>query len=331
MTEQTDTHFLTDIEIKEFKCFKDFKASGFKRVNLIGGKNNVGKTAFMEACFINASSITVNSMITSIHSIKFSRENLNILCDFLNGKVIDNIQLFNASKKYLTKSNLRETEYNLSEKDAVKEYQFLVNKRSTIVNVKDFSVVLEYIENIKYIDNFGWFNAEIIRAFKSIQKNDKEHDLNYLVKEFDNSIENFKVIGDKPQCKTNGEYRDITEFGDGLKHYISIICALYACENGYLFIDEIDNGIYYDQLDRLWEIILTLSKQNNCQVFATTHSKEMLESFARVSERLSKEDVAHQDISYTLLVKNKKQEIKSFTYGYEMILNSLSDGRELRG
>ncbi|MDQ7089944.1 MAG: hypothetical protein Q9M50_04785 [Methylococcales bacterium] len=48
-------HFLTNIEVKQFKCFGDFKAKGFKRVNLIGGKNNIGKTAFMEACYINTS------------------------------------------------------------------------------------------------------------------------------------------------------------------------------------------------------------------------------------------------------------------------------------
>ena len=45
-------HFIKNIEIRDFKCFDEFKAEGFGRVNLIGGKNNVGKTAFMEACYI---------------------------------------------------------------------------------------------------------------------------------------------------------------------------------------------------------------------------------------------------------------------------------------
>ena len=152
-----------------------------------------------------------------------------------------------------------------------------------------------------------------------------EFELNSLVNEFDSSIANFKVIGDKPQCKTNSEYRDITEFGDGLKHYISIICALYACENGYLFIDEIDNGIHYSQLDRLWEIILTLSKKTNCQVFASTHSKEMLEAFARVAEKQ-----VEQDISYTILVKNNQQELKTISLDYEMLLDSVKQGHEVR-
>jgi AAA15 family ATPase/GTPase len=326
MTEQTGRHFLTYIEIELFKCFAAFKASGFKRVNLIGGKNNVGKTAFMEACYINVCSININSMATAIHDIKFARENINIVSN-----ESDNIKILDSTKVYSSASSLRKTGFSIFGKNAVKEYYFIIDKICEVINSQVFSLIFEYIYNVEFIGNFGWSDSRLIEVFQAVQKQDKEHELNRLVREFDDSIENFKVIGDKPQCKTNGEYRDITEFGDGLKHYISIICAIYACENGYLFIDEIDNGIYYDHLDRLWEIILTLSKETNCQVFATTHSKEMLESFARVSERLSKEDVAHQDISYTLLVKNKKQEIKSFTYGYEMILNSLSDGRELRG
>jgi AAA15 family ATPase/GTPase len=330
MTEQTNAHFLTDIEIKEFKCFTDFKASGFKRVNLIGGKNNVGKTAFMEACYVNVCSININSMTTAIHNIKFARENLNILFNIGNKKSINNMKISDATKSYSTNSNLREIEFHIIEKDEIKEYKYLIDKEEITINSKDFRDIYkhEIIDNIKFIDNFGWANYQIIKAFKTIQTPQKENELNYLLKElkeFDSGIENFKVTGDKPQCKTNGEYRDITEFGDGLRHYISIICALYAGENGYLFIDEIDNGIYYDQLDRLWEIILTLSKQTNCQVFATTHSKEMLESFARVAKKLDE-----QDISFTTLVKNKHQEIKTLTRDYEMILDSIEDGREVR-
>ena len=58
MLEEKNKHFIRNIEIKNFKCFEDFKAEGFGRVNLIGGKNNVGKTAFMEACFLFASKNT---------------------------------------------------------------------------------------------------------------------------------------------------------------------------------------------------------------------------------------------------------------------------------
>ena len=314
-------HFLTKIEIKQFKCFTDFKASGFKRVNLIGGKNNIGKTAFMEACYISVHSSNINTMITAIHDVKFMRENLSLI-----NKVFDKQIILDATRSYSAKSNINNLAFSITEKDAIKEYQFTINDESKTINAKDLNIIIEGIDNIDFIDNFGWSDYDLISAYQAIQKQDQENSLNGLIHEFDDSIDNFKVIGDKPQCKTSGEYRDITEFGDGLKHYISIICALYECENGYLFIDEIDNGIHYSQLDRLWELILTLSKKTNCQVFAITHSKEMLESFARVAKKLDE-----QDISYTTLVKNKQEEIKALTRDYEMLIDSIEQDREVRG
>ncbi len=39
-------------EIKNFRCFDHLKLDDLKRVNLIGGKNNVGKTALLEALYL---------------------------------------------------------------------------------------------------------------------------------------------------------------------------------------------------------------------------------------------------------------------------------------
>lgn len=314
-------HFLTEIEIKQFKCFTNFKASGFKRVNLIGGKNNIGKTAFMEACLINVHSTNINTMITAICVVKFAREKLNFL-----QKDIDKQKILDATRIYDAQSNLNNNVFSIKEEDAIKEYQLNINGELKTINAKELNIILERVDNIEFIDNFGSSDSALVNAYQAIQKQDHEEDLNFFLREFDENIDNFKVIGDKPQCKTNGEYRDVAEFGDGLRHYISIICALYACGNGYLFIDEIDNGIHYTQLDRLWELILTLSKKTNCQVFAITHSKEMLESFARVAKKLNE-----RDISYTILVKNKQQEIKTISMDYEMLLDSMAQGHEVRG
>ncbi|POZ52843.1 AAA family ATPase [Methylovulum psychrotolerans] len=318
-----DGHFLTDIAIKQFKCFSDFQVSGFKRVNLIGGKNNIGKTALLEACFINVYSESIDGIITAIHSIKFARENLNLLADKANN--VNSQQLIDTTRIYAAKSTVSDTAFSILEENGIKEYHFTLQGELTSINGKDLNITAKRINNIEFIDNYGWSNQDLISAFQAIQKQDKESELNTYIRAFDDSIENFKVIGDKPQCKTNGIYRDISEFGDGLRHYISIICALYQCENGYLFIDEIDNGIHYSQLDRLWDIILSLSKQNQCQVFATTHSKEMLEALVRAAQKQ-----ADSDISYTILVKNKQAEVKTISLDYDMLLDSMTQGYEVR-
>ena len=43
---------IQDVEILNFKCFKSLYIPELSRVNIVGGKNNVGKTALLEALFI---------------------------------------------------------------------------------------------------------------------------------------------------------------------------------------------------------------------------------------------------------------------------------------
>lgn len=43
------------IKIENFRCFDELEISDFSKINLISGKNNAGKTALLEALFLNSS------------------------------------------------------------------------------------------------------------------------------------------------------------------------------------------------------------------------------------------------------------------------------------
>jgi AAA15 family ATPase/GTPase len=315
-------HFVKNIDIIKFKCFDNFSSSGFSRVNLISGKNNVGKTAFMEAVYVNVSAETIETFATSLANIKFMRENINILYDTaLN----NNIKLMEAIKIYKTQSNNKSASFEILQKNGEKKYLFNINSEENTIESNKFSFEYTLIRNIEFIDNFGWSNDEIISAYSFVQINDKEDYLNNIINTFDNKIESFKVIDSKPQCKVNGEYVEITEFGDGLRHLISIVCAVFMCKDGHLFIDEIDNGIHYIQLDEIWKIIFEVSKELNCQVFATTHSKEMIESFTRSVIKQEEKEVSF--IEFGL----KDNEIQTLVYDYDMLVDEIEQNHEIRG
>jgi len=290
-----DKHLLTEIEIKNFKCFEDFKADGFKRVNLIGGKNNVGKTAFMEACFVNVIAQDIKTFLNSLYAIKYMRENLNIL----SGDKKNIKKYIEQSNNIYTKSNINLALFKIEDAEGIKQYIFDFNKQYIKVNINAFSYEINDIDNIDFIDNFGLSNGEIISNYSTIQKKKDEAFLNNVLNKFDKRIKSFNVIDKKPLCEIEGQFYEITEFGDGVRHLISIVTALYKCENGYLFIDEVDNGIHYTELDEIWTIILEVSKKLNVQVFATTHSKECIDSF----NRMQKEG---KDSSYFEMIKNIK-------------------------
>jgi len=315
-------HFIKNIEIKNFKCFENFKAEGFGRVNLIGGKNNVGKTAFMEAVYVNVYAQSIKSFITALDDLSFMRNFLNI--QTYKGIMKENIEKLN---NIFIQSNVNKIHFKINEKDGIKKYFFEYNETVIEPNSNEFSFSYERVNDIQFIDSLGMSYEQLMDNYSSIQKSDKESYLNNLLHIFDSNISAFKVIDEKPQCKINEQYLEIKELGDGIRHVISIVTSLYSSANGQLFIDELDNGIHYSMLDELWTIILTLSEKLNIQVFTTTHSKECIESFNRVQKELQ-----HKDTYYFEMFKNKKEDkIDMRSLDQEQLEYELKHGEGFRG
>lgn len=74
----------------------------------------------------------------------------------------------------------------------------------------------------------------------------------------------------------------IRSMGDGINRILTIILALVNAENGFLLIDEFENGLHYSTQEKLWEIIFSLANRLNVQIFATTHSGDCIAGFERV-------------------------------------------------
>lgn len=70
----------------------------------------------------------------------------------------------------------------------------------------------------------------------------------------------------------------IAGFGDGLHRALLLALALVRCRKGVLLIDEIDDGLHYSLLPKLWRFLVEGARQLDVQVFATTHSKDCLEA-----------------------------------------------------
>src|SRR6185437_7768619 len=180
------------------------------------------------------------------------------------------------------------------------------------------------IPNGQFIDSYGMSYAEIKRNFNTVQMANEESSLDSILKSFDDSINGFKIIDDKPKCFVNDKWIDITEMGDGTRHLISIVISLFYSKDGYLFIDEIENGVHYTYLSSMWKIIFELSKKLNCQVFATTHSRECIEAFNKLNE--------DNEGIYIELYKNQKNNSMMVQYrNYEELQYSLTNAGSFRG
>jgi predicted ATPase len=64
--------------------------------------------------------------------------------------------------------------------------------------------------------------------------------------------------------------------GEGTRRVLSILLAITSARGGVVLIDEIENGLHYSVLTQVWQAITKAARQNDVQVFATTHSYECI-------------------------------------------------------
>ncbi|OJA03176.1 hypothetical protein BGC33_02085, partial [Bathymodiolus thermophilus thioautotrophic gill symbiont] len=173
---------------------------GLARVNLVTGKNNVGKTAFLEAVYTNTSALTLPYFLLCLSTIKFRRENLNILID---KDEVDGRSYLEQNNGFNVVSDVHKTTaFNISEDNGVKKYIFEFNDQKVGVNSNNLPLGKDLI-NSYFIDNFGVVNSSIIHAFSKMQELDQEQLLIQELTKFDSNITDFKIINGKPKCKIN--------------------------------------------------------------------------------------------------------------------------------
>jgi AAA15 family ATPase/GTPase len=308
---------------------------------LITGKNNTGKTALMEAMEFFLKSYDLTDMSSSLRDMISRRQDgkrieLDLLhCDKNNMSIsIDKKKIGIEFINRLTEKQIENMEM-FGERDAPFLKLFINSKGVTLPLIRilerynRFSRMrrdYEELTNINFIP-YGKIDSKLTAIhYGNLIDNGIESLLDDALNNFDKNIKGLKL---KPT-----EYGTIlklslvnrktlvllSSLGEGVGKYIAIITAIVSSTDGCLFIDEIDNGIHYSKLDELWEVILDTSKILNVQIFATTHSKECIDSYARVAKKLRDEEV-------TLIkrVNVKNGEIKAGVYNFEVLKSAVLD------
>jgi AAA15 family ATPase/GTPase len=87
------------------------------------------------------------------------------------------------------------------------------------------------------------------------------------------------------KLSNNNNVVPLKSMGDGINRILTIILALVNADNGFLLIDEFENGLHHTVQEQLWNIIFNLSQKLNIQVFVTTHSNDCILGFQDVLNR----------------------------------------------
>jgi ABC-type microcin C transport system duplicated ATPase subunit YejF len=115
----------------------------------------------------------------------------------------------------------------------------------------------------------------------------------------------------------------LKSLGDGVTRLFAAALALANSRDGFLIVDEAENGIHYSVQRDFWRLIMRAAHQHNVQVLATTHSSDCVRGFARAAAEINAEGV------YVRLERDGDQ-VRAVGYTEEELETVAEQGIEVR-
>lgn len=303
------------LEIRQFRAFDFLKIEQLGHVNLILGKNNVGKSTLLEALYLHANIGSPLAMRTILdnrnepYSTDYTEFEVLPVWNLFHGypfthTIRESIQIgrFGAPDSALTISSSWEHPDDEGSDESIAVPEFIIKYgavRKTVTLDKPFDEAL-YFWNLPhhmkqeeelatpcvFVMPNGFNGNDLQGLWEKIALTDEKKDVLAALNIIDSRIEDFAIISPKdeqPYCRLRLRNHSIPipskMLGDGINRLIGLSMALVCSKDGILLVDEIENGIHWSVLPDVWKFIVKVAKRLNVQVFATTHSNDCLRAF----------------------------------------------------
>ncbi|MFD0837107.1 ATP/GTP-binding protein [Mariniflexile aquimaris] len=260
---------------------------------------------------------------------------------------------FTQNKKTINAEDLKELDFDSHPDD------LSINQLTFLSKYKEKHSKEKTVES-KLLFRNGQFNSEIgnirtalsERAVFLTQSLDMsvnlEKELEDLIvsKQIDLVIEALNIVDENIKDITFGRNRliyidvgmtrmiPINLMGDGVRRMLVVILSIYNAKGGIVVIDEIENGIYFSTLNKLWRSILVTANKCNTQVFITTHNYETIKSLKECLSNLDSSfddtNLFKENIKVFTIRKLNDGNHKSYPFNYSELENAINEDLELR-
>lgn len=259
---------LTSIHIQGFKNFKDTKIESLRKVNLILGGQNVGKTSLLEAVWFGMGNLeNINRLPSTFRLVEESDSNRFIESVFkMKGKMF--IKLNYENNNFYTSQN--QLIDNLSHEYILNSNNKLYQSRSS-----NKSIPLEIsINPKKQMDMVLLMEDVVVKRKKRILLNLLEKIESRLLDVNSLSLDSQRRV----YVELDGLEKAIPlpQLGHGFSRLFHLYCSLLVTDSKLALIDEIENGIHYSSLPTMFKGIQQIATNNDIQSLITTHSWECI-------------------------------------------------------
>lgn len=351
---------ITSLKLNNFKSLESFELTDIKPIVLLSGGNNSGKTTILESLFLFFDHRSPDSFVKLSNFRGVSKPVTNVLWEslFFNMNVNNPISIsviddevetslsYSVDKNYVPSDaslhpdvlnkfvSAAKTSYSLKYSLAQDDYEeighFTLSGAGILGNysVKDGQTLKE-MNHALFINNMIVTNDVSINDwFGQIELSGDKDRIIDILKIIEPKIVDVSSIsiGGQPTLYANisGKMLPLKLCGDGINRLLYIVSSIMENPSSVIFIDELETGFHYSLYSKIWEIIARVAKENNCQIFVSTHSIECIYGAIKGMENAK----ATSDFVYYRLDRNGHTVANRFSY--ELLLDAINANMEVR-
>jgi AAA15 family ATPase/GTPase len=329
---------LTSFKVENFKRFESFEMKDLGQFNLIVGDNNVGKTSVLEALLVCPESwIFLNRLHVALDFRNFTGNNPKQGdLEFYSNRNV------HISERYTVSFNstFSDGTEQINALEFEQRIRFITKGFSDQSKIYTFydQTGINYNLNTPFVPFYNGHDSDLTNFYSKLQnsktlKRNFIKSLNTIVPDLEEIELSSPFFDSKPYLIVYQKHIETTlplaMFGDGTIKLFRLLAEIVINRGNRLMIDEIDTGIYFKRFKNFWKVILQTAKDNDVQLFMTTHNEECIRYFKEVID----EDLPEfkKDVRNITLVENAKtKEVTAHTYDFEQFEHAINVGNEVR-
>jgi hypothetical protein len=274
------------LEIENFRGFDRLALSGLRRVNVLVGENNVGKTSVLEAIYLLQEAL-----------VSAAVERLLRRRGYVSPMGMESAGLFarmGATSQTLLSGGAGSDTWSVVLDEGEQGLRFTVRSTTAGSNLvgKVGYTLATMGEAARLARQPAYFfdmatvsDADVSDRIGSLLVARRRGELVRWLQSVDSrvvSVEQYKVKGASvveawvdlglPQLVR------LTQAGHGLRYATALFTELDGVKDAVVLIDEVESGLHHKAMQAIWQTIDAISMRNNLQIFVTTHSYECLKT-----------------------------------------------------
>ncbi len=328
---------LTGIQIRDFRGFRDLRMQPLKRINLVAGQNNTGKTALLEAVCLLLYHPT-NPLAGDLHKLfRAFSSNADMDVGFWHW-IFHNKDLSKSAEITGTLDGGQKTGVALTSQVLNRNRMPPQDRRQqfaplgSLHSIQVYATCKQNAQPLKAVA-FSTRPSDPVQDaidYNRVVLKRRKRQVEEMLRQIEPHLQAIEALQTGRQAPLIyadiglSEMIPVTQLGQGFCRLLDIYSEILASEAQVLLIDEVEKGIHHSVMPTVWRGLANAAEQANVQIFATTHSWECIVAAHKTfAETLDYDFALHR-------LERIGDDIKAITYDRDALEAAIKAELEVR-